>query len=111
MAKQPTTIAPAKSKPVDLAQALLDPGAVFASPEEVLAQDALTDAQKAEVLRCWEYDASELAVAEEEGMGGPEDDILERTVLALDRLTGGVDVEHTGPTKHRPLPCLSRPRK
>ena len=99
------------SKPVDLEQALFDPGAVFASPEEVLAQDTLTGAQKVEVLRCWEYDASEVAVAEEEGMRGPEDDTLERIVLALDRLTGGVDVEHTGPTKHRSLPRLSRPRE
>jgi hypothetical protein len=111
MSNQPTNIAPAKSKPVDLEQALLDPASVFASPEEVLAHDTFTDAQKVEVLRRWEYDASELAVAEEEGMLGVENDILNQILLALDRLTGGVDVEHTGPTKHRSLPRLSRPRE
>ena len=104
MANQP------RSALADREQALFDPASVFASPEEVLACAEFTDAQKIEVLRRWEYDASEIAVAEEEGMLGPEDDTLERIVLALDRLTGSVDVEHTGPTKHRSLPRLSRPR-
>jgi hypothetical protein len=62
------------------------------------------------VLRRWEYDASEVAVAEEEGMPGTENDTLNQILLALHRLTGGVDVEHTGPTKHRPLPRLPQKR-
>ena len=61
-----------QSEPFDLEQALLDPGSVFSSPKEVFAHEALTYEQKVEVLRRWEYDASEAAVAEEEGMPGAE---------------------------------------
>jgi hypothetical protein len=99
------------SRPFDLEQAFLDPGSVFSSPEEVLAHEALTYEQKVEVLRRWEYDASEVAVAEEEGMPGTENDTLHQILLVLHRLTDVVDVEHTGPTKHRPLPRVSRNRE
>lgn len=98
------------SRPFDLEQVFFDPGSVFSSPEEVLAQEALTDEQKVEVLRRWEYDASEGAVAEEEGMPGPDTETLHQILWVLHRLTGGVDVEHTGPTKHRSLPCVSQKR-
>jgi hypothetical protein len=83
----------------DYDKALLDPGAVFSGPEEVLEDTVLSKAQKIEVLRRWEYDASELAVAEEEGMQDGEPSLLRRILLALDALTGGVDVSHTPPTK------------
>jgi hypothetical protein len=96
--------------PGDLEQAFLDPGSVFSNPEEVLAQEALTYEQKVEVLRRWEYDASEGAVAEEEGMPGAETATVHQVLVALHKLTGGVDVEHTGPTKHRPLPRVSQKR-
>jgi hypothetical protein len=88
---------------VDLAAAMLDPARVFATPEEVVAHPALTRAQKIEILRRWEYDAAELAVAREEGMPGDDESLLHRVLQALDELTGGVDVEHTGPTKQRGL--------
>lgn len=84
---------------IDYRAALLDPEAVFQTPEAVLEQTGLTTEQKIEILRRWEYDASEVAVAEEEGMVADKPLILRRVLLALDRLTGGVDVEHTGPTK------------
>lgn len=91
-----------QSAPTTVDQALLDPGSVFAGPEEVLSRADLTTEQKAEILRRWEYDASEVAVAEEEGMIGAETDLLRRILLTLDKLTRGVDVERTGPTKqHR----------
>jgi hypothetical protein len=48
----------------------------------------------------WAYDATELAVAEEEGMGGGEPSDLSTVLKALVTVTGGFDVEHTGPTKH-----------
>lgn len=88
-----------RSAPKSMDRALLDPGSVFASPEEVLSRADLTTEQKADILRRWEYDASEVAVAEEEGMMGVDNDLLRRILLALETLTRGVDTEHTAPTK------------
>lgn len=86
-----------------LDQALLDPGSVFASPEVVGDHPSLTPEQKIEILRSWEYDAAELAVAEEEGMQGPENNLLQRILLALAKLTHGRDVEFVAPTKQHGL--------
>lgn len=69
--------------PAWLDPALLDPGSVFASPEAVADHPSLTLEQKIAVLRSWEYDAAEVAVAEEEGMQGPESDLLQRILLTL----------------------------
>lgn len=84
---------------LDLEQARLDPGSVFDSPEALRDHAALTQAQKIELLRRWAYDASELAVAEEEGMQNGEDTPLARVLSVLHELTGGFDVEHSPPTK------------
>lgn len=94
--KQPTTI--------DMDRALLDPGSVFATPEALLAYEGLSASQKIEILRRWEYDASENAVAVEEGMPGGDGDLLRNILLALGQLTGGTDVEHVGPTKQHGIP-------
>jgi hypothetical protein len=84
---------------IDLEKALLDPGAVFSVPEKVRDHELLTRVQKIEILRRWAYDASELSVAEEEGMVGGEPSQLARILAILDALTGGFDVEHSPPTK------------
>lgn len=84
---------------IDYDKALLDPASVFATPEEVLTPAELTKEQKIEILRRWEYDASEVAVAEEEGMVGGKPLLLRRVLLALEKLTGGIISEHTPPTK------------
>lgn len=86
---------------IDLEQARLDPGSVFLSPEELRDHARLTQAQKIEILRRWAYDASELAVAEEEGMMGGESSQLARILSVLDDLTDGYDVEHSPPTKQK----------
>lgn len=93
----------ARQPPSWLDQALLDAGSVFASPEDVLAHPELTAAEKTAVLRAWEYDAAEIAVAEEEGMQGPENDLLRRILLALAALTNGRAVEFVAPTKQHGL--------
>lgn len=93
-----------KSRSIDVEQATLDPGSVFASPEEVLDRGDLSTAQKIEVLRRWHYDASEEAVAVEEGMPGGESDLLRRVLLALEQLTGGIDTELVGQSKQRGVP-------
>jgi len=100
----------AKDQPppsVDMDKALLDPGAVFATPEDVLGHAGLTPEQKIEILRRWAYDAAEVAVAVEEGMPGEDNGLLRRILLALEQLGGGIDAGHTGPTKQDGLPGSS----
>jgi hypothetical protein len=89
---------------IDIDQALLDPGSIFASPEALLLHDGLSDQQKIEVLRRWAYDISEISVAVEEGMPDGDGDLLQCIMVALNQLTGSVDVEHVGPTKQHGIP-------
>ena len=82
-----------------LKKALLDPPAVFEKPAEVLADATLTNEQKVEILRRWEYDASEVSVAEEEGMPANDGQVLQQIMCALRDLVGEIDTERTPPTK------------
>jgi hypothetical protein len=82
-----------------LKQALLDPTSVFDSPESVVHSDALSTAEKIEVLRRWAYDAREIAVAEEEGMTDGRGSLLHRVFQALSELGVDPDLEHSAPTK------------
>ncbi len=94
----------------DLARALLDPAGTFDSPEEVVKSAGLSRDRKLEILCIWAYDAAELAVAEEEGMGGGELSQLDAVMSALNGLTGGYESERVAPTKHRGF-CLSAKRR
>ena len=89
---------------MDFEQALLAPESVFATPEALLLHVDLSKQQKIEILRRWEYDASENGVAVEEGMPGGESDLLRRILLALNQLAGSIDVEHVSPTKQHGIP-------
>ena len=84
---------------IDVEKALLDPGLVFKTPGEILANNELTRAQKIEILRRWEYDVRELQVADEEGMEGPEPVTLDAVLDALRTLGAPEDTEHSAPTK------------
>jgi hypothetical protein len=84
---------------IDVEKALLDPGLVFKTPGEVLANNELTRAQKIEILWRWEYDVRELQVADEEGMEGPEPVTLDAVLDALRTLGAPEDTENSGPTK------------
>lgn len=97
--------------PVDMQQALLDPGSVFASPEDLLCHEGVSKEQKIEILRRWEYDASENCVAVEEGMPGGESDLLRRILLTLNELSGGIDPEQVSPTKQHGIPRSAVKRK
>lgn len=88
---------------IDIERALLDPGSVFETPEDVFTQSSLTSDQKIEILRRWEYDEAEVNVAVEEGMPGNDTGLLRRILLVLDGLTGGGDPERTGPSKQHGL--------
>ena len=83
----------------DIKRALLDPTAIFRTPQEVLDVQDLSRKQKIEILRRWEYDVRELQVAEEENMPGPSTVGLDEVLQALHALDAGVDTEHSPPTK------------
>jgi CBS domain-containing protein len=68
--------------------AILDPAAVFDSPEEVESDETLSREDKLAILESWEEDAHELAVAEDENMTGGEPSRLQEVVAARDRLRG-----------------------
>ena len=95
-------------EPIDIEEANFNPTSVFESPEAVLKHTGLSQDEKIEILRRWEYDASENCVAVEEGMSDGESDLLRRILLALNQLTGGIDVGNVAPTKQH---GISRPTK
>ena len=76
--------------------ALLDPASVFGSPEEVERDATLSQEEKLAILGSWEEDAHELAVAEDESMGGGEPSRLEEVVAARARLTGASAAQRKG---------------
>jgi len=84
---------------IDVEKALVDPGLVFKSPAELLANQDLSRQQKIEILRRWEYDVRELQVAEEESMEGPQPVTLDTVLGALRELGAAADTERSAPTK------------
>jgi hypothetical protein len=83
------------------AKALLDPTAVFHSPDDVLQRHDLSREQKIEILRRWEYDARALQVAEDESMlASQPQPPLEQVLLALRKLGVEFDPQSSAPTKH-----------
>jgi hypothetical protein len=83
----------------DFDRALLDLASVFRALADVL-RAALLWEQKIGILCRWANDATELAVAEEEGMGGGETIDLGSLVAALHRIGASFDLEHIALTKH-----------
>lgn len=86
---------------IDVKKAMLDPGAVFKRPEEVIQNGDLSREQKIEILRRWEYDIRQLQVADEESMTAPKPEAVTLDVVlkALRALGAPTDVEHSAPTK------------
>jgi len=92
------------STQTELERAVTRPWSVYKTPEAVLADRQLDPAQKRRILESWERDSRELAVAEEENMGGGEPDMLGRVLEALSTLPAG-DERPRGPgTKHGAQP-------
>ncbi|MEZ5558189.1 MAG: hypothetical protein R3E86_06530 [Pseudomonadales bacterium] len=84
-----------------LAQALTDPARVFADPMSVVSEATLTNEQKIEILRRWEYDAKELQVADEEGFAETgRGEVLDEVLSALRELGQGPGTERSPTTKH-----------
>jgi pyridoxine/pyridoxamine 5'-phosphate oxidase len=66
---------------------LLDPGAHYATPAAVLADERLKQADRIQVLHRWEYDARQLMVAENEGMAMADvAELMEQIRDALEQL-------------------------
>ena len=84
----------------DYEKAKSDPATEYGTPEAVLEDTALSEGQKIEILRGWEYDAVEQSVAEEEGMTNGKPSMLQRVQQALEALAAGDGAVQTGPTKH-----------
>jgi hypothetical protein len=84
---------------VDVEKALLDPGSVFTTPQELLASDELSRQQKIEILRRWEYDVRQLQVAAEESMEGPQPVTLDAVLRALREIGAPADPDRSAPTK------------
>ena len=92
------------STQTELERAVTRPWSIYKTPEAVLADRRLDPAQKRRILESWERDSRELAVAEEENMGGGEPDMLGRVLEALSTLPAG-DERPRGPgTKHGAQP-------
>jgi hypothetical protein len=85
---------------MELEKAVAQPGSVYKTPEAVLVDTRLNDAEKRRVLESWEQDARELAVAEEENMGGGEPDMLGRVLEALATLPAENERLRGPATKH-----------
>lgn len=79
------------------------PSSVFDSPDAVVDDPRLTREQKLDILRSWEYDAAEVSVAVEEGMRGPDSDLLRRVLLAITRLSPSKEIGNVGPSKQHGL--------
>ncbi len=84
---------------LDIKRALSNPKEIFGTPEQVLANPRLDRESKCAILKSWEQDARELAVAEEEGMAGGEQDMLQRVLRALDSVSDGTVDERGTTTK------------
>jgi len=82
-----------------LSRALLDPATEYRDPNDVLIDSDLSESEKIEILRRWEYDASEVSVAEEEGMPSGEGSTLNQVLQALHQLVPNIDSERSPPTK------------
>lgn len=99
----------AGSRRVDLKRAMIDPASLFRSPDEVIENEKLSRENKIEILCRWAYDAAELAVAEEEGMGGGESADTSAVLRALDRVIR-IEPHGSAPTKQRGF-CIWQPHR
>lgn len=73
---------------VDMDLALTNPARVFASPWEVVVHPALTDAQRRQILKRWEWDARLIETADTEAMPQGEPSRLEEVLDALAAVRG-----------------------
>lgn len=88
------------SDKIDIKQAINNPKTFFGTPQNVLDDPRLDRESKIAILKSWERDARELAVAEEEGMTGGEESMLQRVMRAIDKISSNTEKEAGPVTKH-----------
>lgn len=85
---------------MNVQQALDNPSSCFASPGDVVRSDEISQAEKIQILRRWEYDARLLEVAQEENMMGGTASRLAEVLDALHALgeegSSGATNKHGG---------------
>lgn len=83
------------------ALALLDPSAVFHTPEKLLTDNEFTHDQKIQILKRWAYDIREVEVAQEENMAATQECRVElrRVLKVLHQLDPSSKEDHSG-AKH-----------
>jgi hypothetical protein len=79
-------------------KSLVNPADVYSEPNQVLQDSSLSQEQKMEILKQWEYDAREMEVAEEENMAGNAPSMLREVLKAIVKLEDGGSSEQA-PTK------------
>jgi hypothetical protein len=86
---------------IDVEKALLNPAAIFKTPQQVIDTKDLSRDQKIEVLRRWEYDVREIQVLDDESTTAKETHAVTLDIVlnALRSLGAPIDVERTAPTK------------
>lgn len=87
-------------KQVELTKAKKNPSLYFSSPRQLLAQLNLSDADKLEILKRWEQEARELAVAQDEGMIAESEGRLDEIIAAIEILSPGYHQGASAPNKH-----------
>lgn len=70
----------------------------FDTPDELVSSDDLTLSEKIKILRKWEEDAHQMAVASEEGMNDGEPSMLHSIKMRLSELNARTD-DSLAPTK------------
>ncbi|HEX3500373.1 MAG TPA: hypothetical protein VHT04_13720 [Stellaceae bacterium] len=86
---------------IDLEKALLDPAGTFTQPSDIVHHPDLLRSAKIRLLTEWERGARDLAVAEDEGMTGGEESMLNRVRQAIAALGADAETEHpAASTKH-----------
>ncbi|MEJ2452408.1 MAG: hypothetical protein P8047_17420 [Gammaproteobacteria bacterium] len=81
-------------------EAMMNPAAVFAHPSDVIEMNSISREQKLLILKRWEQDARELAVAEEEGMTGNGGNRLSEIIKLIDKLDPDFHQSQSSPDKH-----------
>ena len=81
--------------------ALVNPSTLFDCPRDVVGALGISDFQKIEILRCWDYDVRLEEVAQEENMSGDLPVHLSDIFEALNMLGAKAGHEHPSPTKQR----------
>lgn len=96
---------------IDIAKAMLDPAAVFRSPEDVIQCIDLSREQQIDILCCWAYDARDMEIAADETMLASPSSCLDRILRALHTLSTQQASKRVAAMKHGRRRAIRRPSR